>query len=401
MLVVTTLTTACNGLSNGAIAMAITGAAGPFTWSWTRSGGGTGSGTGTSITALTAGTYTVIVTAGNGAGSSKTFTVTVASNPAISALAITPANVLCNALTTGSITVANPVGGTPPFTYLWNDAVTTQNRSSLAAGNYSVTATDANGCTAASGTITITQPAAIAITPTVTNVSCNGNTTGAISLAVTGGTGTLTYAWNDGATTQNRINLAAGTYSVIVTDVNNCTKTQTGMVVTQPAAALSLSATSVNVACYGNSTGSINLSATGGTTPYGYDWGGSISTEDRTTLTAGNYSVTVTDANGCTAVLSKTITQPVALSLSTVQTHETCPGAFDGAITLTVSGGTTTYSFVWTGPSSFTSTSQSLTALKGGAYSVTVTDANSCTSILSVTVNTTGVNPEAPATINH
>jgi hypothetical protein len=404
MQVVTTLTTACNAASNGAIAMAITGAAGPFVWSWTRSGGGTGSGTGTSITTLTAGTYTVIVTAGNGDGSSKTFTVTVASNPAISALVITPGNVLCNALTTGSITVANPVGGTPPFTYLWNDAVTTQNRSSLAAGAYSVTATDANGCTATSGTITLTQPAAIAITPTVTNISCNGSTTGAISLAVTGGTGTLTYAWNDGATTQNRTSLAAGTYSVTVTDANNCTKTQTGMVVTQPAAALSLSATAVNVACYGNSTGSINLTATGGTTPYGYDWGGSISTEDRATLPAGNYAVTVTDAKGCTAVLSKTITQPVALSLSTVVTPETCPGAADGAINLTATGGTGTYAYSWTGPVTFTptpKTTEDISLLQDGAYSVTVTDANSCTGTLSVTVNTIGVSPEAPATINH
>ncbi len=397
MQLVTTLKNACNSGSNGSITMNITGAAGPYNWSYAA---GTKTGTGTLISGLAAGSYTVTVVSGGGAGCSKTFTVTIASSPAITALNLIPTNVICNGLATGSILVDNVIGGTPPFTFLWSDNVTTQNRSGLVAGTYSVTATDASGCSV-SGSTTITQPVAIAITPTVTNILCNGNTTGAISIATTGGSGTLSYLWNDGATTQNRTNLAAGTYSVTVTDATNCSKTQNGIIVTQPAAALSLSASQTNVACNGSSTGSIILTPSGGTPSYSYNWGGGITTKDRTLLTVGTYSVTVTDTNGCTAILSKTITQPAALSLSTVITHETCPNAADGAIAVAVTGGTSGYTYAWSGPSSFTATSQNISGRKGGSYTVVVTDANGCTATVTVTINTLKSNAVAPASINN
>jgi hypothetical protein len=401
--VVTTLTNSCFGSTNGTITMSITGAAGPFVWTWALSGGGSGSGTGTSITGLAAGTYTVTVTSGNGAGSSKVFSVTIAANPSIGSLSATPTNILCNALTTGSITLANVTGGTPPFTFLWSDGATTQNRSGLAAGTYSVTATDASNCSVTSSSIVITQPTAITITPTITNVNCFGNTSGAVSLVISGGTGTKSCLWNDGSTSQNRTGLLAGTYSVVVTDANNCTKTLSGIVVSQPAAALSLSATSVNIACYGGSTGSINLTASGGTLPYSYNWGGGITSEDRSDLAAGTYSVTVTDASGCTAVLSKTITQSINLTLSTVLTNESCPGVADGAIALTVTGGTGTYTYSWTGPATFTPTPQTtedISGLQDGAYTVVVTDGSGCTATLTVTINTTNSNPVAPSSIH-
>ena len=206
-----------------------------------------------------------------------------------------------------------------------------------------------------------------------------------------------------GSTSQNRTGLLAGTYSVVVTDANNCTKTLSGIVVSQPAAALSLSATSVNIACFGGSTGSINLTASGGTLPYSYNWGGGITSEDRSGLAAGTYSVTVTDASGCTAVLSKTITQSINLSLSTVLTNESCPGAADGAIALTVTGGTGTYTYSWTGPATFTPTPQTtedISGLQDGAYTVVVTDGSGCTATVTVTINTTNSNPVAPASIH-
>ena len=261
--------------------------------------------------------------------------------------------------------------------------------------------TDASGCTK-TGSTSITQPTAITVTPTITAVSCYGQTTGAISLAVSGGTPgsspLYTFAWNDGNTSQNRTGLAAGTYSVIVTDANNCTKTQSGIVVGQPSAVLGLSATTVNVACYGNSTGSINLTASGGTTPYGYNWGGGITSEDRTTLAAGTYAVTVTDASGCTAALSKTITQPVALSLSTVITKASCPGVSNGAITLTVSGGTSPFNFDWTDVAG-TNNTQNRSAIAAGSYTVNVTDANGCTATTTLVVSNTNPNPVIPGTI--
>lgn len=393
MQLTTDLKSACNGANTGSITMNITGAAGPYNWSY-----GSATGTGTVISNLAAGSYTVTVTSGGGAGCSKTFTVAIGSSPAISSLVVTPTNVICNGLATGSISVANVTGGTPPFTFLWSDGATTQNRSGLVAGSYSVTATDASGCSVTSSSISITQPDGIAITPTVTNILCNGNTTGAISIATTGGTGTPTYLWNDGATTQNRTNLAAGTYSVTVTDATNCSKIQSGIAVTQPTA-LSLSATPTNVACNGGSTGAINLTVLGGATPYSYDWGGSITTEDRTSLSVGTYSVTVTDTNGCKANLSQTITEPAVLSISTAVTKASCPGISDGAITLTVSGGTASYSYSWSGPSTYTSSSASPTGLLAGTYTVTVTDAKGCTATASTVVGNTNPSPVTPGTI--
>lgn len=410
MQITTTLAKSCFGASNGSITMAITGAAGAYNWSWTKAGGGTGSGSGATspvtISGLAGGTYTVSVISGGGTGSTKSFTVTVAENAEIGALVLTPTNVLCNGLSTGAITVTNPTGGTPPYTFLWNNAATTQNLSGLAAGTYSVTLTDGSGCTK-TGSATITQPTAITVTPTITAVSCYGLTTGAISLTVSGGTPgsspLYTFAWNDGNTSQNRTGLAAGTYSVIVTDANNCTKTQSGIVVGQPSAVLGLSATTVNVACYGGSTGSIDLTVTGGTPTYTYNWG-SVTTEDRTALAAGDYTVTVTDNKGCQAVLSKTITQPAALTLSTVLTHESCPAIADGAIVLTVTGGTGSYTYSWTGPGTLLPTprtTKDLSGLQDGAYTVVVTDGNSCTATVTVTINTTNSNAVAPASIKH
>jgi hypothetical protein len=406
MQIVTAIKSACYLVSDGTIAMTITGAAGPYNWSWTKSGGGTGSGTGLTIGSLAPGTYTVTVLSGGGTGSSKTFTVTISENPAIGSLSITPTNILCNGSATGSITVANVSGGTPPYSFLWSDAATTQNRSGLAANTYSVTATDASRCTVSSGDIVLSQPTAIIITPTVKQIDCNGQSTGEISLVVGGGTpgsspNEYTYSWNDGATAKNRTGLAAGTYSVTVTDANNCKQTHTGMVISASPSALSLSASTVDVACNGGSTGSVNLTVSGGTQNasapfYTYSWSNGATTEDISALTIGTYSVTVTDKNGCSAKLSKTIAQPTALSLSAAITKATCPGVSNGAVTITVTGGTTAYTYAWTGSGS---TSATRTSLPAGSYPVTVTDGHSCTASTTAVVGNINPSPVQPGTI--
>jgi hypothetical protein len=407
---VTTLKNACFGQTNGSITMTITGAPPPFVWSWTRSTGGTGSGTGITISGLSAGTYTVIVTSGNGLACGRTFTVTISQNPKIDALVTTPTDVLCNGYPTGSITVNNPTGGTLPFTFLWTGGVTTQNRSNLIAGTYIVTAADANNCTITAST-PITQPSAIVITPTVTDVKCFGQSTGEISIAVSGGNNaSYTYSWADGPITQNRTGLPAGTYSVTVTDASNCPKTLNGIVVNQ-STTLAVSIDLLNttdVKCY-NATpagkgGTIYINVTGGNnTSYNYLWSNLATTQNLLDIPAGTYSVTVTDANSCTAVLSKTITQPTAISLSTAVTNKSCPGINDGKIDLTVSGGTTPYvSYAWTGPSSYSSTSQNISGLAtAGSYTVVVTDTKGCAATTTVTLGTTNSNPTAPAAINN
>jgi hypothetical protein len=276
----------------------------------------------------------------------------------------------------------------------------------LSAGNYTVTLS--NTSPACSGTFSaqITQPAQYTASATVTNASCYGTSTGSVNLTVVGGTPGYTYLWSPGSmTTEDLVNVSAGTYNLTVTDSRSCTATATATV-GQPAAALTVPGTVTHVSCNGGSNGAINITAAGGTSPYTYNWGGGITDEDRNGLTPGTYNVIVTDANGCTATASFTVSQPNVLVLSTTVTQPTCDAAppdFDGTITLTVTGGTAAYSYDWTdlGSSGEFTDPKDRTGLGPGTYSVTVRDANGCTATASATLTALHTDPVAPSIINH
>src|SRR5206468_1059440 len=190
-------------------------------------------------------------------------------------------------------------GGTAPYSYLWSTGAISEDLSALVAGNYSVTVTDAKGCTATQS-VTIGQPAAaLAVSDTHVDVNCFGGSTGSIDLTVSGGTTPYSYLWNNGSISQDLSALVAGDYSVTVTDAKGCTATQS-VTIARPAAALAVGETHVDVSCFGGSTGSIDLTVTGGTAPYSYLWSTGAISEDLSALAAGLYSVTVTDAKGCT-----------------------------------------------------------------------------------------------------
>ncbi|MNJ86178.1 hypothetical protein D3C87_36660 [compost metagenome] len=367
----TTITNvACNTGTTGAINLSPSGGTPGYTFNW---GGGV---TTEDRSNLSAGTYSVTITDANNC-SATVSGITVTQPTAISGSTIVT-NVACNGGTTGAINLS-PSGGAPGYTFNWGGGVTTEDRSNLSAGTYSVTITDANSCTRTISGITVTQSAAISGTTTVTNVNCNGGSTGAIDFTPTGGQPGYTYNWGGGVTTQDRSNLTAGTYSVTITDLYSCTGTVSGIVVTQTAAVSGTTVTT-NVACFGNSTGSINLTPTGGTGPYTFNWGGGITTEDRSGLAAGTYSVTITDANACTGTVSPTVTQPAAIvSGTTVVTNVACFGNSTGAINLTPSGGVGPYTFNWGGGI----TTEDRSGLAAGTYSVTITDANLCTGTVS------------------
>ncbi|MBL0051220.1 MAG: SprB repeat-containing protein [Bacteroidetes bacterium] len=360
----------CNGNNNGAININIVGGIAPYTYIWSNGA------TTQNITNLAPNTYTVTVTDANGCTATLSQSIT---QPNALALTIgTVTNVNCNGNNNGAINI-NVAGGTTPYTYAWSNGATTQNITNLAPNTYTVTVTDANGCTATLSQ-TITQPNALALTiGTVTNVNCNGNNNGAININIAGGTTPYTYAWSNGATTQNVNNLSPNTYTVTVTDANGCTATLS-QAITQPNALALTIGTVTNVNCNGNNNGAININIAGGTTPYSYAWSNGATTQNVTNLAPNTYTVTVTDANGCTATLSQSITQPNALSLAIgTVTNVNCNGNNNGAININIAGGTTPYTYIWSNGA----TTQNVNNLSPNTYTVTVTDANGCTATLS------------------
>ncbi|MCD0470461.1 T9SS type A sorting domain-containing protein [Flavobacterium sp. JAS] len=360
----------------GTAAVTVSGGTGSYSYSWSPSGQTTAIATG-----LAAGNHSCLITDANGCTLTKPFLIGT-TNTLTAATSQT--NVLCNGANTGSAWVV-PSGAPGPFSYVWAPSGgTSDTASNLTAGNYSVTITSANGCSIVKN-FTITEPSALAVTPSQTNLLCNGATTGSASVVVTGGTGSYTYAWSpSGGTAQTATGLSAGTYIVTITDASLCQTTQS-FTITEPDA-ITATVASTNVSCNGGSTGSATVTATGGTGTYTYSWAPSGGTADTATgLSAGIYNVTVTDANSCSTTQSVTITEPTILDATTIQTDVTCIGATDGSATVTTTGGTGAYTYVW---SPLGGTAQTATGLSAGNYTVTITDANGCTFAKSVNILT-------------
>ncbi|MCP4442460.1 MAG: T9SS type B sorting domain-containing protein, partial [Aureispira sp.] len=275
-------------------------------------------------------------------------------------------------------------GGTGTLNYNWTGGQTTQNATGLTASNYTVTVTDANGCSTTSGPHIVNAPTAISVTQdSTTSPSCNGTSDGAIYISVTGGTTSYSFVWSAaGQTTEDLVGIASGTYTVTVTDANNCEQTFTTSINQPGAVGLSLDASS-NVDCAGNNNGSISITASGGSPGYSFIWSNNSTAEDLTGLSGGTYIVTVTDANNCTDTLSTVITEPTALVATVDSTHSvSCGGSSDGAAFTSVTGGTGSYSFMW----SNSSTTEDINSLAVGTYTLVVTDQNSCTDTVSATV---------------
>jgi hypothetical protein len=351
----------CNGGSNGSIGVNSSGGVAPYNYSWT--GNGTG---GNPRTNLAAGTYTVTVTDANGCTTSATGTVGQPAPLTANADSI-PVN--CNGLADGGAFVSFISGGTPPFTYLWSNGATGSSTTGLTTGTYTVTITDANGCQVSAGTV-VTQPAAITLSAQVTSVTCNGGNNGSIDLTVSGGTSPYTYLWSNGSNVQDPSGLVAGTKSVTVTDANGCTAISS-WVVNQPTV-LILNISTTSATCLGNGNGSASVSVSGGNPPYSYSWTGG-GTNNSINAPAGNYTVTVTDGNGCQALALATIGTAVPVTASAVVTPISCYAGNNGAIDLTVTG-VSPFMYVWSNGA----TTQDITGLGWGNYTVTITATNGC-----------------------
>lgn len=285
--------------SGNSIQLSATGAT-SYNWS---PGGMTGATVTVSPSSTT--TYTVTGTS-NGCSGSSQATVNV-STPTSS---ITHTDVSCNGGNNGSATV-NASGGNPPYTYQWNNGQNSMIANNLTAGNYSVTVTDAASCQTVNS-VNILQPSALVGTTGSIEASCGGND-GQSSVFVLGGTEPMTYLWNNGVTSPINDQIPAGNYTVTITDANNCTIIFTVSVGNANGPTVSLSST--NASANGICDGSASATVSGGAPPYNFQWSNGASSQNISTLCAGTYNFSATDANNCTATATVTITQPSPVSI--------------------------------------------------------------------------------------
>ena len=350
----------------------------------------------------TAGLVTLTMeVAGGGSCSTVSSSMVITINPLPVPVVTSQKNISCAGLTDGEIHLSASAG-LAPYEYSIDGAPfqPSGDFTGLSAASYYFEVRDANGCT---GSITrdITEPLPFTATLDSThNVTCNGGADGAVYTTLTGGTEPYNISWTGPsgftAATPDITGLAAGTYTVTVTDVNGCATYSFIEVITQPDAIVITGSTlsdygGFGVRCPESADGSITVSATGGTPPLSFDWsgpGGFTSTGPSISLLrAGTYSLTITDTRGCILTEVFVLTAPEAMMLSAVTVDATCPDTPDGTINLTVAGGAIPLTFSWDDGA----TAVSRTGLLPGDHTVTVTDSNGCVQLLTVTLGVAGI----------
>ncbi|MFN3341755.1 MAG: gliding motility-associated C-terminal domain-containing protein [Flavobacteriales bacterium] len=364
----------CFGNNSGTLLIVGNGGTGAIQYS---NNGGATFGATFSFFGLAAGVYNIAIQDANGCIVNST--ATIVEPPLLTATyATTPA--LCNTSCDGTIQV-NANGGTAPYLYSSNNGVVFQTASlleNLCAGSYQVQVVDDNGCLVGSNQL-ITEPTAVAFTTAITPSTC-GNPNGSIVINANGGNGTFLYSIDNGITFQvpNTFNgLAAGIYNVVVEDGNGCQEIATADVQNQSSPVINALFTT-DLLCNAVCNGQLNVTATGGTGALNFDIGGATQAGGIfASLCAGNYTVTVTDANGCTASQNATITEPPVLTLASTPTDLNCFGDNSGEISLVAAGGVTPYLYSYDNGATQSSFSTQ-TGFAAGNYTTIVTDANGC-----------------------
>lgn len=310
-------------------------------------------------------------------------------------------NISCFGACDGFIDIT-PIGGTPGYTFIWQnsdgeDLGFNEDLFDLCAAQYGVSITDSNNCSVSIFT-TLTEPEEIVLTAIISdfnnggNVSCPGAEDGSLDLDIVGGSGSYTVIWNPvQADPLALTNLGAGSYEVTVTDSDNCEVTSTYTL--EDPNPLTFDPSITNVSCNGLANGAISANPSGGTGNYTITWDGLPDTSANISgLTAGVYTINISDDNGCQLSESFVVNQPDVLDLSSTTVDATC-GASDGSIDLTINGGTGPFTIIWSGPATIPNNTEDPQDLPSGAYSVIVSDANLCSSTIVIDL-------EGPANIN-
>ena len=371
------------GESDGSINLNVQGGSGSYSYQWSNGA------TSQDIDSLSAGTYEVTIT-DNLLACNMILSYNVSNNN-FDSISATIVDAHCGSAD-GAIDLT--VNGNGSYSYEWSNGATTEDLVNVFAGEYTVTVTDTSGCKAIRS-YTIGYTDSLAVNAVVLNASC-GLSNGAIDVTVANGSGSYSYQWSNGESTEDLSNLMAGIYVVTVTDMNSgCEAVGIFAVSEEGAPVISLD-NLTGITCAGDEDGSIEISVSGGSGSYSYSWSNGESTEDIYNLPAGTYLVEVRDdSSGCVSMMQFVIEDKTPIGIAADVTPTICdPNAAQiGAIDIEVSGGTTPYSYTWTGPQGFSAFTQDISGLVQGNYTLTVTDANGCSMEDTIYVN---CRPEEP-----
>jgi len=361
----------CNGESNGAIALDVSGGNGGYSYEWEDAT------MASSLTDLSIGIYEVTVIDFNACEAS--ISIEIEEPDAIEYIP-TFENVTCFGANDGVINL-DVSGGNGAYDYNWEGInLNEANIANLSSGIYEVTITDANDCTI-NTSIEITEPDVLQIASSFENVTCNGEANGSILLNVVGGIEPYEYGWNNESEEDNLEDLFADIYTVTITDANECTEEKTIEISEPPILEITTEASMVN--CAGGADASINTFPTGGTAPYSIIWNTGSDSENLDSLSIGIYTATVVDNNNCTTFVETEITEPISINFWSSVSDVNCYGEATGAITISPGGGTAPYAYKWSNESN----SNSITNVNVGDYQLTITDANDCEVMSSFIIN--------------
>lgn len=369
----------CNGANNGTITINVSGGTPPYSFLGNPVPAGT-----TTIPNLAPNTYAGNLLDANNCSVALSETIT---QPAAIVVNIATVMDSCFQAGNGSATV-QVSGGTTPYGYIWTNGVTTASNPNLLAGSYSVTVTDASTCSVSSSGV-ITQGPQFTFTNQKQDVTCNGASTGSVTLTPAGGTPPYSYTWNPaGTNAPNQQNLPAGNYQFTISDSYNCQ--QTGSETVSQPTALVATTSSTNVTCNGANNGTITINVSGGTAPYSF-LGNPVPAGTTTipNLAPNTYAGNLLDANNCSVALTETITEPGTQTLTIAATDNPCAGALQGTLTATYTNPTGNVTYDWN-PGGIQPANR--TSLASGVYTLTATDANSCSLTATATIN----EPAAP-----